>query len=525
MKESKTFYDRKPKREIEDFSDILKQVGGWGPFQYLLMFAFFPFNIFLGYVSHSPILTLFTPPHWCKVPQLMNLTKEHRKLLAIPMKDGLYSNCRQYTVDWSQLSPENMNSPNSSWPTGECLTGWEYELDEYHTSAPAQFDWVCDKAWIPALSQSLLFAGAIPGMLSFGWISDQFGRLPSIMLSNSIALLGGVLLPFATSHIVFLSLFFLIGLSYNTFFYAPYILVMEYVETSKRTLVGNLGLALFLTLSGLYQPWVIKYLGDWKLFNWIMFSQIGLVFFAPFFLPESSRWLMVQGKVEKLLKVLKWIAKLNKRKLPDNFENDVMLLCQRQKEMVHSRPSSGYKDLFCKKKMCQITLLSMVLWMIISLVFDTTVRNVSNLNFNLYISFMVTIAMELPADLLSIVGLNWLGRRWSSFIPMFGCGVTMIACIWVAGNGQAQIVMFMLGRIFATYCMNVGFQFTVEVMPTDVRGKGLALVNAMAMASQMASPYIVYSVSMTNSIQVSYYPVNLWVYTWKPGLSFLYGMS
>ena len=76
----------------------------------------------------------------------------------------------------------------------------------------------------------------------------------------------------------------------------------------------------------------------------------------------------------------------------------------------------------------------MVLWMIISLVFDTTVRNVSNLNFNLYISFMVTAAMELPADLLSIVGLNWLGRRWSSCIPMFGCGITMIACTWIVGQ-------------------------------------------------------------------------------------------
>ena len=117
-----------------------------------------------------------------------------------------------------------MTSPNSSWPTEECLTGWEYELEAYHTSATVEFDWVCDKAWIPALSQSLLFAGAIPGVLIFGWISDHFGRLPSIIFSNTLALLGGVLLPFATSYSVFLSLFFLIGLSYNTFFYAPYIL-------------------------------------------------------------------------------------------------------------------------------------------------------------------------------------------------------------------------------------------------------------------------------------------------------------
>ena len=42
-------------------------------------------------------------------------------------------------------------------------------------------------------------------------------------------------------------------------------------------------------------------------------------------------------------------------------------------------------------------------------------------------------------------------------------------------------------------------------MPTDVRGQGLALVNAMAMASQMASPYIVYSVSINKYILTSWY--------------------
>ena len=73
--------------------------------------------------------------------------------------------------------------------------------------------------------------------------------------------------------------------------------------------------------------------------------------------------------------------------------------------------------------------------------------------------------------------------------------------------------MFMIGRFFATYAMNVGFQFTVEVlpvcsilhlqlvfmlqvMPTQLRGQGTALVNVMSMVAQMASPYIVYSVRL-----------------------------
>ena len=83
--------------------------------------------------------------------------------------------------------------------------------------------------------------------------------------------------------------------------------------------------------------------------------------------------------------------------------------------------------------MRRITILGILLWMVISLVFDTTVRNISNLNFNFYSSFMVATAMELPADLLSIVGMNWLGRRWSSCLPMLGCAVTMLACACLTG--------------------------------------------------------------------------------------------
>ena len=66
------------------------------------------------------------------------------------------------------------------------------------------------------------------------------------------------------------------GLSFNTFFTVPYTLgepliylipamyphfsfaAIEYVGKDKRTLVGNLGLAVCLTLSGIYQPWLIK---------------------------------------------------------------------------------------------------------------------------------------------------------------------------------------------------------------------------------------------------------------------------
>ena len=36
----------------------------------------------------------------------------------------------------------------------------------------------------------------------------------------------------------------------------------------------NLGLAVALTVSGVYQPWLAKYLGHWRTFNWAIFSQV-----------------------------------------------------------------------------------------------------------------------------------------------------------------------------------------------------------------------------------------------------------
>ena len=97
-------------------------------------------------------------------------------------------------------------------------------MEDFHKSITVEYDWVCDQAWIPALSQTALFFGAIPGMMFFGWFSDAYGRLPTIMISNIIAMVAGIFTPFATGYFSFLALRFVMGLSFNTFFTAPYIL-------------------------------------------------------------------------------------------------------------------------------------------------------------------------------------------------------------------------------------------------------------------------------------------------------------
>ena len=57
-----------------------------------------------------------------------------------------------------------------------------------------------------------------------------------------------------------------------------------------------------------------RYLGDWKTFNWITYGQMSFIIIIPWLVPESARWLMVKGKTEECLKIIKWIANKNGKK-------------------------------------------------------------------------------------------------------------------------------------------------------------------------------------------------------------------
>lgn len=482
--------------DVQDFDDMLRRVGSWGRFQVSLTLFFFPFNLFMGYVYLSSILINFAPPHWCKVDALMNstLSKEERRYLSVPLDNKMeYSKCMVYAPDWHQVLSDSIAEPDPAWPQIQCKSGWEYDIENFHSTVVTDFDWVCDQAWIPSLSQAVFFIGAIPGTMGFGYISDNYGRVPATMIANILAMVSGLVTPFVTGYWSYLVLRFTMGLCYNMFFSVPYILVLEYVDASKRTLVGNLGLALFLTVSGVYQPWLVKYLGDWKVFSWLIFGQMIIVLAVPWFMPESSRWLQSRGKADRAVEVMRRIAKINDTQVSEDEFDSFRRLCKQQMEKENQ---VGFLDLFRHKNIRKITILTVILFMIISCVFDATVRNVSNLNFSIYVSFMVSTGLELPADLLSILGLTYLGRRFSASISLGLCGLCLLLAIPFADNVTAVAFFAMCGRFWSTYAMNTGLQFSVEVMPTCLRGQGTALANIMSMVAQIASPYIVYSVNL-----------------------------
>ena len=98
--------------------------------------------------------------------------------------------------------------------------------------------------------------------------------------------------------------------------------------------------------------------------------------------------------------------------------------------------------------------------MFTSLAFDGHVRNISNLNFSFYLTFIISILLELPADLLAIWGLNSLGRRWSATLSLALSSVAMIICAFMLGG--LNLIIYFLHLSFLPTFLQLVFQLLIS---------------------------------------------------------------
>ena len=99
-------------------------------------------------------------------------------------------------------------------------------------------------------------------------------------------------------------------------------IVMEYVDPQMRTIVGNVPLAVFLTLGASSLPWIAYGCADWRLFSIVTSAPIGMMVVAWWIVPESARWLVLQGKIEKTIDILKECARVNKKDVDQSIYDE-----------------------------------------------------------------------------------------------------------------------------------------------------------------------------------------------------------
>lgn len=252
-----------------------------------------------------------------------------------------------------------------------------------------------------------------------------------------------------------------------------------------------MSIAIFFTIAACLLPWIALYLKSWQLLAIVTSAPLCLSLLTPWLIPESARWLVSQGKIEKAVKILRKFERINRADIkPEIYTAFTKSCTQLQKEEAANK-SYSIIDLFKTPRLRKITILFIVIWMAISLAFDGHVRNVGALGLDLFVTFTIAAATEMPADILLTFTLDIVGRRWYAFGSLVLSGIfSLLATMFPIGLYSA--ILAIIGRFWINISYNIGLQYVAEVLPTVVRAQGVTFVHIMGYVASILAPFVVY---------------------------------
>lgn len=189
-------------------------------------------------------------------------------------------------------------------------TAWEFDHSSFQSTIVEDWSLVCDRAWMRSVSQSICLLGMFFGNFFFAHISDRYGRRITVLLTSLLMLIFGVMTAFSWSLTVFNITRFIASLGVGGIQSTTATLFVETVPSRYRLLFGatfgagwisgQLGLV---AVAYLVRHWftlqlVVSLLSLPLIINW-------------WFLGESPRWLLSQGRTAEASKELRRAAYLN----------------------------------------------------------------------------------------------------------------------------------------------------------------------------------------------------------------------
>ena len=96
---------------------------------------------------------------------------------------------------------------------------------------------------------------------------------------------------------------------------------------------------------------------------------------------------------------------------------------------------------------------------------------------------------QIPAVVLGMVGMDWLGRVSLLFLCQMMGGVTCILA-GILKPPAAILTLSLVGKFSSSVVFLIVYLYTAEIYPTQLRGLGLALTATMARIGGFIAPYI-----------------------------------
>lgn len=110
-----------------------------------------------------------------------------------------------------------------------------------------------------------------------------------------------------------------------------------------------------------------------------------VAFIGPWIVPESARWYITSGRIDKAIEMLKKFAKVNGKEVKQEIFDEFEKSCRMSNEKDQSHNQYTVLHLFKLPRLSRITIMLIVYWLLMVWVFDGHVWNMKLLDPDFFI--------------------------------------------------------------------------------------------------------------------------------------------
>uniref|UniRef100_A0A8C6U4Y4 Solute carrier family 22 member 6 n=1 Tax=Neogobius melanostomus TaxID=47308 RepID=A0A8C6U4Y4_9GOBI len=476
------------------FENILAEVNGFGRFQirtmFLLVFArmTLPFHFLL-----NNLITAI-PGHHCDISALddthgafTNVSVAQKLKATIPAReDGHPSSCEMFAEVQYNFLLNFTNVSNSA--TVPCPNGWVYDKTTFQSTLATEWDLVCDNIRLNKAIVTIFFTGVTLGSVVFGYLSDRFGRKKMLLLSYIVSTTFGFASAYSNHFAAFAVMRFFTGCGLAGISIITIVLCVEWVDIKHRTLMTVL-MSLDWSLGVMILPLIGHFVTDWRGLIIATTSPLFVAMICWWWVPESARWLLSNGKVHSAHYYLSMCTKVNHREefmakiKPEVLTNVVLVEDENRKY--------SYVDLVRTPRMRRLTLFTGVVWFGLASSYYGISLNIEGFGVNIHLTQFIYGVIEIPSKLMVLVAVERVGRRFCQSGTLSLTGLCIFINMFIPKEkGEVRTALGALGKMFSEGAFTCVFLFTTELYPTVLRQNGLGYCSFLARTGVAVAPMI-----------------------------------
>ncbi|XP_020589662.1 organic cation/carnitine transporter 3-like [Phalaenopsis equestris] len=370
------------------------------------------------------------------------------------------------------------NLPSSSWSFSH----------NRRISTISDFSLECASPVLLALPSSSFYAGCLVGGLLLATISDsRYGRKQILVLSTLTMSITAVLTAFSPNLAIYAALRFACGFARSNVGLSAFVLSSELVPRRHRELVSIFCFSFF-TIGFLTLP-LISFLNrasSWRLlYLYTAIPAFIYSFFLHFSMVESPRWLLVKGRRQEAIEILKKLSLLNKT---ESFADLAVTTSEKTESGgLYSAAKILWEKDWALRRLGKVMIVSFS----VGMMYYGMPLSLGNLKANLYLSVAMNAVAELVSTSIIFFVVKMVSRRRSMIGLTVVTGVACLACAGMWGGSLSEMLLELAAFFGTCTAFNILLIYAIEMFPTSVRSSAIALVRQAAVVGGVVAPAVV----------------------------------